>query len=249
MSLEEFIANLTTSDLQLIKREIDKATKESQQHFSFSRIRDKDLKSLVDIEESLDRVAFDEWFGHDIVLDPQVILFLQTLIKDNELLIRSYKEEDLKIYFISPLLNNINFTSFKYKVRGFYEAKIAYHTEKFSFSGTTDFLVSNGLLESKQPLFFIQEFKKAEEFSNPRPQLLAELISGVELNHWNLIKGAYIVGSIWNFVILEKLGEHQYQYFISQNFDSTKIADLKDIYTYLLVVKNEIFSYLRELNT
>ena len=248
MSLEEFIANLTTKDLKLIKKEIEKVQEDSQQHYRFSSIKDKDLKRLVDIEESLDRTAFDEWFSYKVTLDESIILFLEALIRDNELLIRSYKEEDLKIYFISPLLNSINFKSFKYKVRGFYEAKIAYSTEKFSFSGTTDFLVSNGLLESKQPLFFIQEFKKSEEFSNPRPQLLAELISGVELNNWRLIKGAYIVGSIWNFVILEKLDKDKYQYFISQNFDSTKIGDLQDIYRHLLFIKNEIFSYLRELN-
>ncbi len=35
-------------------------------------------------------------------------------------------------------------------------------------------------------------------------------------------------------------GKDKYQYFISQNFDSTKIDDLIDIYKNLLFVKNEI---------
>jgi uncharacterized protein YfkK (UPF0435 family) len=43
------------------------------------------------------------------------------------------------------------------------------------------------------------------------------------------------------FVILEKLAKDKYQYFISQNFDSTKIEDLKDIYKNLCFVKHEIF--------
>jgi len=41
---------------------------------------------------------------------------------------------------------------------------------------------------------------------------------------------------------LEKLELHKYQYFISQNFDSTKIEDLKSIYKNLLFVKNEILT-------
>ncbi|MEA3228198.1 MAG: hypothetical protein U9P38_03900, partial [Campylobacterota bacterium] len=92
---------------------------------------------------------------------------------------------------------------------------------------------------------FIQEFKKSEEYGNPRPQLLAELISAVELNDWKTIRGAYIVGAIWNFVILEKLGVERYQYFVSINFDSTKIDDLKDIYKNLLFVKEEIIEMIK----
>jgi H2-forming N5,N10-methylenetetrahydromethanopterin dehydrogenase-like enzyme len=76
-------------------------------------------------------------------------------------------------------------------------------------------------------------------------ELLAELIAGVELNNWNTIKGAYIVGSIWNFVILERIEKYEYQYYVSQNFDSTKIEDLKDIYTNLLFVKNEIIQMVK----
>ena len=209
MSLEEFIESLSQHDLDLIKRELNKKYNPIP-NFQFSRIKDADLKKLVDIEENIDRSIFKDWFENSFFLEryhlsKETLFFLEDLIKENEALIRSYKEEDLKIYFISPILNRINFKSFKYKIRGFYEEKITYKTENFSFSGTTDFLVANGLLESKQPYFFIQEFKKSEEFSNPRAQLLAELISGVELNHWRFIKGAYIVGAIWNFVILEKI--------------------------------------------
>jgi len=45
------------------------------------------------------------------------------------------------------------------------------------------------------------------------------------------MKGAYITGGNWHFAILEKLDTDKYQYFISQNFDSTKLHDLKQIYS------------------
>jgi len=60
------------------------------------------------------------------------------------------------------------------------------------------------------------------------------------------MKGAYITGAIWRFVILEKIKKHQYKYFVSQNFDSTKIEDLKDIYKNLLFIKNEITEIIKK---
>ncbi len=41
-------------------------------------------------------------------------------------------------------------------------------------------------------------------------------------------------------MILEKLDKDKYQYFVSSNFDSTKIDDLMGIYKNLLVMKEEI---------
>jgi len=159
-------------------------------------------------------------------------------------LIETYSEEDLKVNFLVPILNKIRFKSYDKKIRDFYELPMTYKTSQFILNGTVDFVVSEGLVESKKPYFFIQEFKKSEEYGNPRPQLLAELISAVELNDWRLIKGAYIIGEIWHFVILEKLAHHQYQYFISPIFDSTRIEDLKAIYKNRLFVKNEILAMI-----
>jgi hypothetical protein len=168
--------------------------------------------------------------------------FLKDLIAENESLVDTYSEEDLKVNFIVPILNKIKFKSFDKKVRDFYELPMRYATDQFILNGTADFVVSEGLVESKKPYFFIQEFKRHEEYGNPRPQLLAELITAVELNDWQFIKGAYIAGAHWHFAILEKLERHKYQYFISQNFDSTRIEDLKAIYRNLLFVKNEILA-------
>jgi len=43
-----------------------------------------------------------------------------------------------------------------------------------------------------------------------------------------------------NFVILEKVEENSYRYFVSENFDSSKIGDLKAIYKNLVFVKDDI---------
>ena len=107
-------------------------------------------------------------------------------------------------------------------------------------------MISKGLVYSQKPYFFIQEFKRGKSNSDPEPQLLAELISAVELNNWKTIKGAYLIGANWNFVILEKLEKHRYQYFVSRTYDSTRIDDLNDIFKSLLFIKDEILTMIKK---
>jgi len=208
--------------------------------YSFSKIKFSELETLVDIEKEIDRTKFDNWFTSKVDIKSDIEQFLKNLILENQDLVYDYSEEDLKVNLIIPILNLVKFKSFENQFRDFYELALRYETDRFILKGTTDFVVSKGLIRSKKPYFFIQEFKKGQTDGYPESQLLAELIAGVELNNWQTIRGAYIVGAIWNFVILEKLGVDKYQYFVSQNFDSTKLEDLKDIYKNLLFVKSEI---------
>ena len=212
---------------------------------SFSKISMSILEDLLDIEKSINRDKFSEWFSYVYRTSNDDMDFFDRLIVENIDLISDYNEEDLKVNMIIPLLNRVKFKSFENNFRGFYELAMEYKTEKFIFNGTTDFLVSKGLIKSQKPYFFIQEFKKGRNNSDPEPQLLAELISAVELNKETNIKGAYIVGAIWNFVILDKIGKDKYRFVVSQNFDSTKIGDLSDIYKNLMFVKKEIIEKIK----
>jgi hypothetical protein len=244
MNFQKFIENLTQEDLDLINKEFSKRENKIP-IYQYSKIRDIDLRNLVDIEENLDTQIFNTWLNHNLSISKEIEVFLTELIQNNYALIKSYNEEELKVKFLALLLYKVNFNSIENNFRDYYELPLTYKTDKFILSGTVDFVVSKGLVYSKKPYFFIQEFKKGEEYSNPRPQLLAELISALELNDFKLIKGAYIIGAIWNFVILEKLAENKYQYFVSPNFDSTKIEDLKQIYNLLLFVKQEIINLIK----
>lgn len=210
--------------------------------YQYSKIRERELKALFDIEKTLDEQKFAAWFAAPVEVEDAVRLFLEELLDQNKLLIESYSEEDLKVHMIVPILNKVRFTSFEKHIRDFYELPMTYATPRFVLNGTVDFAVSEGLVESKKPYFFIQEFKRSEDYGNPRPQLLAEMISALELNTWSSMKGAYIIGGNWHFVIVEKRAPEKYHYVISQNFDSTKIDDLIHIYKHLVAVKMEILS-------
>ena len=226
-------------------RELKGLNDEGIATYSFSKIKIEDLHHLVKLQLKFDRTIFDTWFINDVEVDKDTEIFLTNLLEQNKFLLKSYNEEDLKIKFIAKILNYIDFQSYENNFREFYELMISYKTDKFIFTGTTDFVVSKGLLYSEKPYFFIQEFKKGKVNTDPEPQLLAELISGMELNNDTSMRGAYIVGAIWNFVILEKLGKDKYQYFVSENFDSSKIEDLKGIYQNLVFVKEEIIERVK----
>ncbi len=229
--------------IEELEKEIEalKCTKDSIiPSYSYSKIRFSDLKKVVTLKRLYDNDIFDKWFNNNIDISQSDKEFLSNLISKFSFLIESYKEEDLKIKFISPILNRVDFLSKEKEIREYYNEKMIYKSEKFIFNGETDFMIAKGLEESEKPYFFIQEFKKSIKNDDPRPQLLAELISAIELNGNLSIKGAYIVGAIWNFVILEKVDKESYTYTISHNFDSTKIDELEDIYKNLIFIKNEI---------
>ncbi|MDM8560795.1 hypothetical protein [Candidatus Parabeggiatoa sp. HSG14] len=240
MNFYNFIALLTKEDLEEITKEFNKLKNEIP-IYTFSQIEHKDLRKLFDIERVFDNKIFNAWFNSDIILKDEEVLFLKALLSQEIDLIRIYNEEDLKVHFISPILNRINFKSIKNKTRDFYEETLIYETDNFILKGITDFVVAKGLEYPEKPYFFIQEFKKGLQYSNPEPQLLAELISAIELNNFKQMKGAFIVGENWNFVILDKLAQDKYQYFISRTFNATNINDLEGIYKNLLFVKQELF--------
>ncbi len=230
-------------EIEELKREIKELKgeeSENKKSYSFSQITMQTLSELVNLKKSYTNEIFNEWFNNNLIIKDEEIAFLKALLNEEKNFIKEYSEEDLKVNFIAPIIKRVNFKSIEFEFRDFYEFALTYESEKFIFKGNVDFVVSKGLDRAKLPYFFIQEFKKSEDYSNPRPQLLAELISAVELNNFTFMKGAYIIGSIWNFVILERIEKNSYKYYLSDNFDSSKIEDLKAIYKNLLFVKYEI---------
>ena len=243
MSIKEFVANLTKEDMKLLEEEFRKK-EQIKPTYAFSRITDNILNKYLNVTLKFNKNKFDTWFLNDINIIQNDIEFLNNLIREFGDFIKNLNEETLKAYFIIPILNRVNFFLIKDNYNGLYEESLRYETNKFIFNGTTDFVIAKGTIKAEKPYFFIQEFKKGQKDGYPKSQLLAELIAGVELNNWKSIKGAYIVGANWYFVILEKLGKDNYQYFVSRQFDSSRLDDLKDIYKNLIFIKNEIISMI-----
>ncbi|MDQ7046606.1 MAG: hypothetical protein Q9M39_02945 [Sulfurovum sp.] len=227
-------------------RELKGLNDEGIPTYSFSQIWLEELESLVDIEENIHKEkVFKEWFKNEIILSDKEVLFLVNLIEKNKFLVNYYHKEDLKAKYVIPILHEVDFLSYESEIRDFYGAELVYKRDDFIFNGTLDCVMSKGLFESQKSYFLLAI---SPRYTDPEPQLLAELISAIELNNDISMRGAYIVGAIWNFVILEKLSKDKYQYFVSENYDSSKIGDLKGIYRNLVFVKEEIVERVKKEN-
>ncbi|MCB1192290.1 MAG: hypothetical protein H7A23_21720 [Leptospiraceae bacterium] len=237
-------------EIENLKKKIEKLEGKIEKipTYLFGKIRDRELRKLFDIREKIDKNVFDDWFYSDFEIKEEDKEFLNKLLEREINLIKRYNEEDLKIKFIGEIINRVNFTDIDKYVRDFYEENLEYQTDSFKLSGNVDYFVSKGLDYPEKPYFFIQEFKRDKEYSNPEPQLLAEMIAATEINSFESIKGAYIIGEKWCFVILKRFDKHKYEYSVSNSFISTRISDLIQIYKNLIIVKNEIFKDIENDN-
>ncbi len=68
-------------------------------------------------------------------------------------------------------------------------------------------------------------------------QLIAEMLVAMKINNKDKIQGCYIIRQHWFFLILEKLENEKYEYFVSKSFDCLDTEKLKQIYVNLQAVK------------
>jgi len=205
--------------------------------YNFSSIKYSDLEQIVSIISKIDDAKFGEWFGFIYEIGDLDTEFLQNLITKHRRRLASYMEEDLKAKFLIPILNRVDFMTNYFQ--DWYEPTFGGLVNGYELKGFVDYMIAKGETEPKNPYFFIQEFKPSTPDRNPEYQLLAEMLVAIEKNERTIFRGGYIIGQYWKFVILEKIGENQFEYFVSESFDALKINDLKQIYIILQAVKHK----------
>ncbi len=206
--------------------------------YNFSNIRFSDLEEIVDIRMGKDEIPptkFREWFQYEYVLSKEEIRFFDKLIKKHFYQLRAYSEEKLKMRFLSSVLNQVDFMIDD--IQDWYDAQIQGEINGIQFKGFADFMVAKGRKTPQKPYFFIQEFKPSQADKDVEDQLLAELLIAMEKNQTQVMRGGYIIGRNWYFVILEKIGENVYEYFVSDQLDSLNLEHLTQIYICLQAVK------------
>ncbi len=205
--------------------------------YNFSNISFSDIEKIIDIRLKLNHSKFDEWFQYHYAISENEITFLDNLLQKHYLHLSSYFEDTLKIKFIGPILNQVDFTA-EY-IHDWYHASLGGELNGVEIKGFVDYMVATGTREPHKPYFFIQEFKPSIPDKDPEIQLLAELLITIEKNKTNIMRGGYIIGQNWRFVIVEKIAENKFEYFVSKQFDSLDLEDLKQIYIILQAVKHK----------
>ncbi len=200
------------------------------------------LMEIVNIQQVDNETKFEEWFSYKYELYEEEKSFLKELIKENKFYLNSYNEQTLTVKFIGFILNKVKFRN--KKIKDWYEYSISCKLNNWTLKGYPDFFVATGINEPKKPYFFLQEYKKSvNPTGNPEYQVLAAMLAAIEKNNTNTIKGGYIIGAYWKFMILEKLENGNYEYFVSDGLDALNFINLKKIYIYLQAVKHLYCKY------
>jgi hypothetical protein len=205
--------------------------------YNFSSIKYTEIEALVKIKPQYNKNKFDEWFDYAYEINETESNFFEKLINKHRLLLNFYLEEDLKMKFLSPILNQVDFLTDDF--HDWYDGALSGMVNGVEIKGFTDYMVATGISQARKPYFFIQEFKPSIPDRNPEVQLLAEMLVTIEKNQTNIMRGGYIIGRNWSFVILEKVQENVFEYFVSSSFDALDFADLKKIYIILQAVKHK----------
>jgi len=201
----------------------------------FSDATNKKLSNILKIKKIAYNKKFDEWFNYKYQISESENNFIKRLIEKNQLYLFTYNESKLTIKFIAPILNKIDFDTKNFT--DWYNSEIRCKLNGYTLYGKPYLIVATGIEEPEKPFFFLQEYKKSLNPSgNPEYQVIAAMITAMTLNNAKIIRGSYVIGRIWYFVILEK-DEENYKYYVSESFDALKINDLKQIFINLKAIK------------
>ncbi len=146
----------------------------------------------------------------------------------------TWNEDELKFFFISPLIRLVNFQHAHYKA--FAQRKFSAVIGEWEVNGIVDFVVARGIQHPLQPFFFLHEYKQERKRDNdPLGQLLIEMVVAQNQNEAKFpLYGCYVIGRFYFFVVLD--GQ---EYAVSDAIAATS-ADIFQIFRMFRWVKRNI---------
>ena len=147
---------------------------------------------------------------------------------------KAWNEVELENKFISPVIMAAKIDD--RKIGYFLERSLKGVVGEYELSGFVDGMIATGFRDPKKPFFCMHEYKRSvQNQGTPDGQVLAAmLVAREENNNKKTIYGLYVVGLIWNFIVLE--GN---EYCISKNYDASD-EHIFDIFRMLKALKQII---------
>ncbi len=235
------------------------SSKTIQRSFQFPSFTEQKATHLFQLKQELEPRLMEEWLEAASQMtiteqEKEVIKKLQAKLK---LYVRGWNEDELKVKFIVPLIELVNFDNYDLEVASFTERPLGIKIKNTEIKGVVDLMVATGISAPEHPFFFIHEYKKEQESSGDAiGQLLATMFVAQELNKqprpFSLfetkkqtfehvpIYGIYVIGRLWFFVRLA-----QQNYHISKAFDTTEKEDLAEVFKLLKAQKEMIMRLVK----
>ncbi len=190
--------------------------------------------TLTQLEESFglsqlwESDLLQQWENNSVQIndiEKGLLLQLQKSLKRGG---RSWNEVELENKFISPLIMLTDIDD--EKIGYFLERSLSGIIGDYEVSGIVDGMIATGIREPHTPYFCLHEYKRSvENQGSPDGQVLAAMLVAREQNQNKCpIYGLFVVGLVWNFMVL-----NGNDYCISRTF----IADNDDIFTIFKMMK------------
>lgn len=174
-----------------------------------------------------------EWLKVSLPTDPKVCADIEHLREKLDRHARGWNEEELKLFFIGPLLTLVDFDGAQYGA--FADRLLTAVVDGYELSGIVDGVIARGRYEPVTPYFCLQEYKpeKGRE-PDPAAQVLSAMLAARKLNrHPREIHGCYVIGRLWFFLTLDQSVN---TYTISPSYDASS-ADVLTIFAMLAKLK------------
>ena len=148
----------------------------------------------------------------------------------------AWNEDELKFFFISPLISLVNYETELYKPFTQRNLAATFPEKDLEVSGRVEFMIAQGKQHPRSPYFFLHEYKQEKRRDNdPLGQLLIAMLVSQHYNEKKIpLYGCYVIGRLWYFVVLADS-----QYDVSLAFDATQ-DDIFQIFSILEAVKGYI---------
>lgn len=175
-----------------------------------------------------------QWENNDIPITEfernSLLNFQKSLIRGG----RAWNEVELENKFISPVFMAAKFDD--QTIGYFLERPLKGIVGEYELSGIVDGMIATGFRDPDKPFFCMHEYKRSvDNDGQPDAQALAAmLVVQADENGQKPIYGLYIVGLIWNFMVLD--GK---EYCISKSYNAED-EEIFEIFGMLKALKHII---------
>ena len=208
----------------------------------FHQLRIGKVLTTFHIKETTQCDALDELLetnnqSLDVIENAIIDSALQRYMKRH----RGWNEEELKMHFISSILNVAD-PYIEDTCKTFFERPLEGIINNYKLHVITDCMIASydEAGEPKKPYFFLQEFKQKQLWgkTDPQGQMLAAMLLAQESNaDDHFLYGCFVKENNWRFTTLKGL-----DYRASRQFDATQKHDLFQIVFILRKLKELILN-------
>lgn len=193
------------------------------------------IKRVWDMPSLLDWTKEEK--GQKMEINASIEELKNKLLKNAD----AWNEDELKMFFIAPLLSQIPLEVDDFKPFTQRTISAKFPELDLEVSGKVEFVIARGKQRPKQPYFFLHEYKQERRRENdPLGQLLIAMVAARQNNEKKTsLFGCFVVGRDWFFVVLDKQ-----EYAVSLSYDATKTHELYQIVAILSAMPTLIKSQL-----